>query len=208
MSPGIDVSSYQVNTSWPDVQKTGTSFAFIKATEGVSYTNIDFSKDWQQSKASGVVRSAYHFFVPTEDATQQANHFLKTMGTMAADDMPPMLDWETPPGNSAQTSIARGKLWLQLVQNATGRIPIIYTSAGIWNALGNPIGFETFPLFVVDIINKCPKLPPTWKNWTFWQFTVGTLKGVNGSVDMDVFNGTTSQLGNLSLDFVSELASY
>ena len=41
-----------------------------------------------------------------------------------------------------------------------------------------------------------PTLPQAWKDkaWTFWQHTqTGEVAGVNGHVDLDVFNGTKKE---------------
>jgi lysozyme len=40
-----------------------------------------------------------------------------------------------------------------------------------------------------------PKLPSGWSTWKFWQSSQsGTVSGVTGSVDLDVFNGTAAAL--------------
>src|SRR5581483_7236413 len=58
---GIDVSHYQGTINWTSVKNSGVSFAFIKATEGLTIKDQDFDANWAGAKAVGIVRGAYHF---------------------------------------------------------------------------------------------------------------------------------------------------
>src|SRR5262245_19795596 len=91
---GLDVSGYQPNTDWPTVAQAGREFAFIKATEGTGYVNPYFDDDWSGTKANGILRGAYHFFHPETDPTAQANHFVSTVGPLADEDLPMVIDLE------------------------------------------------------------------------------------------------------------------
>jgi lysozyme len=200
---GLDVSDYDPNTNWTKVAASNRGFAFVKATEGSSYINPSFAADWANAKAAGVVRGAYHFFHADADPTAQANTFLKTIGKLGLNDMPPVFDWEVTDNQSNATQIARAKTFLQLVEAATGRIPIVYTSASFFNPLGNPQGFERYPLFVAEYKVACPKIPPPWSKWTFWQYADtgnGGISGVtNSDIDQDFFVGTLAQLAQFVL---------
>jgi lysozyme len=195
MLPGLDVSDYDPNTNWSKVASV-KSFAFIKASEGITYVNPLFTSDWANAKAAGVVRGAYHFFHADDDPTSQANTFIQTLKGLAANDLPPVLDWEVTDNQSNAIQISRAQTWLQLVEAATGRVPIIYTSASFFNALGNPQGFERYPLFVAEYGVACPKVPPPWSGWAFWQKAeTGGVAGVTSAdVDQDLFDGTLTQL--------------
>jgi len=41
--PGMDVSSHQGNVNWSAAWNNGARFAYVKATEGVAYTNLYFA---------------------------------------------------------------------------------------------------------------------------------------------------------------------
>ena len=58
---GIDVSRYQGDIDWRRVKRAGTEFAWIKATEGGDYVDPKFMENWNQARAAGVPRGAYHF---------------------------------------------------------------------------------------------------------------------------------------------------
>src|SRR5579862_8297268 len=76
---GIDVFDGQGQVDWVAVARTGIRFAFIKATQGTYDSQATFAFNWSQAKSAGILRSAYHFFDPTEDGVAQAEHFLSVV---------------------------------------------------------------------------------------------------------------------------------
>jgi lysozyme len=197
---GVDVSDFQANTSWSAVAGDNRVFAFIKATEGVTYTSPTFSTDWQGTQAAGVYRSAYHFFRPQDDGVAQAQQYLSVAGTDQSGNLPPMLDVEVTDGQPVATLVQRMSDWLTTVQAQTGKTPIIYTSPSFWNStLGSPAGFSQYLLFVANWGVSCPSLPGQWTNWTFWQSTdSASVSGISGAVDGDEFNGSAASLAALA----------
>lgn len=71
---GVDVSEYQGQIGWDTLQHEGISFAFIKATEGSSYTDPYFNDNWSNARESGVLTGAYHFFSFDSKAETQADN--------------------------------------------------------------------------------------------------------------------------------------
>jgi lysozyme len=192
---GTDVSDYQAGTNWTKVSRTGAGFAFVKATEGLTFVNSDFSADWPAVSAAGMVRGAYHYFYPEDDPTEQADFYLTTVGNFSSTDLPPMLDWEEAGGVSTSTDVKNAVTWLERVAAATGKTPIIYASPDFINALGNPSELIAYPLYIANYGVTCPEVPPPWSSWVFWQSSdSGSISGVNGSVDLDTFNGSMSAL--------------
>src|SRR5918996_6642155 len=94
---GIDVSHFQGEVDWQAVAGAGVRFAFIKATEGVADIDPCFRQNWQDSRAAGLLRGAYHFLHPNLDAGQQAAHFLSVV-RLDDDALPPALDIEVTDG--------------------------------------------------------------------------------------------------------------
>jgi lysozyme len=113
---GIDVSRYQQRISWASVKKMNVrgiqlDFAFIKATEGTGRVDPLYKRNWRKAKEAGVIRGAYHFFIPWKDGRLQAEHFIKTV-TLSSGDMPPVLDIEQL-GGSGNTQLQKElKEWL------------------------------------------------------------------------------------------------
>lgn len=74
---GIDVSNYQTNINWSTVKANGVTFAYIKATEGTSYTNPSFSSQYTGATNAGIIRGSYHFARPdVSSGATQANYFV------------------------------------------------------------------------------------------------------------------------------------
>jgi len=73
---GIDVSHWQGTINWNSVKSAGYTFAFIKATEGTSYTSDTFSAQYTGAYNAGIIRGAYHFATPdTSSGATQATFF-------------------------------------------------------------------------------------------------------------------------------------
>jgi lysozyme len=196
---GIDVSDHQETVDWNAVRQAGKVFAFIKATDGITYTDPDFATNWSGARAAGLLRGAYHFYETNDDPAAQAENFLNAV-QLAPGDLPPVVDIErTKSGQSAGQVIQDLQTWLDVVEQATGLVPIIYTSPGYWDSLGTS-AFGRYPLWVAEYGVQSPKLPAGWASWTFWQSSEsGTVAGVSGAVDLDVFSGTLADLAALTL---------
>lgn len=193
---GIDVSHFQGVVNWQQVKQAGMCFAFAKATDGITYTDPELAANWAGIQAAGLLRGAYHFFEPNDDATAQAQHFLATV-KLAPGDLPPVLDVEVT-GGVANAQIWSGvSTWLQIVEQETKRQPILYTAPGFWNTHQPDLTLARYPLWLADYATQ-PTLPTGWTSWLFWQHSqTGTVAGVTGSVDLDIFNGTLEQLHRL-----------
>jgi len=65
---GPDVSGHQhpsgYSISWSSTSANGSEFAFVKATEGLGYTNPYFAGDFAALGSADMVRGAYHFARP------------------------------------------------------------------------------------------------------------------------------------------------
>ncbi len=190
---GIDVSKWQGPVNWKSVQQAGIAFAFARATYGTTVVDSCFDANWPGIKEAGILRGAYHFFLAAEDPTQQAEFFIRTVGSLDPDDLPPVVDVESGSGVSSNLA-ASVQTWLSAVEQGLGRRPIIYTAPSYWNANLTP-RFGDYPLWVAEYGVSSPKAVNGWANWTFWQHSsTGTVDGVNGSVDLDYFSGTSQAL--------------
>lgn len=195
---GIDVSHYQGTVDWQQVAGAGIAFAFVKATQGVSSVDPQFAVNWPGVKAAGLLCGAYHFYEPGDDPQQQAEHFLSVV-SLGPGDLLPVLDIETMGSQTASEIVQGIETWLGTVRSAIGQAPIVYTAPGFWNKLGTT-QFGTYPLWVAEYGVSAPKIPAGWASWTFWQCSeTGTVAGVSGSVDLDVFQGNPEALRQLTL---------
>jgi hypothetical protein len=59
---GIDVSHVNQNVRWSSILAAGYSFVFVKATDGVTFVDSAFEKNWSDSKKAGLIRGAHQVF--------------------------------------------------------------------------------------------------------------------------------------------------
>lgn len=199
---GIDVSHFQGNVNWPAVKAAGIAFAFAKASDGNTYTDSQFANNWRGMQAAGILRGAYHFYESKDDPQTQAQQFLKILGQLGSNDLPPVVDIESSTGSFGTQSLANNlQIWLDTVEQSLQRTPIIYTNCAFWNAnLVTKLTpqFSRYPLWIAQYGVNQPKIPNGWNHWTFWQSSEsGNVAGITGAVDTDVFTGTMADLQTL-----------
>jgi lysozyme len=192
---GLDVSHYQGQIDWNQVYAAGYFFMSAKATEGVSVVDDTFAYNWAQAKAAGFIRSAYHFFHPSEDPTAQANNFLAQLGSDFGE-LPVALDWEVHEG-TIQQELDNALIWLDIVEKATGRKPFLYSYCDYFNDLGNASWFANYPLWIAAY-TSAPVIPAPWTSYVLWQ-NLGdanvTVSGMPASAkDFDLYPGSLAQL--------------
>jgi lysozyme len=190
---GVDVSYYEGTVDWHAVKASGRVFTFVRVSDGLTHVDPKFAANWSGAKTAGLVRGAYQYFRPSEDATAQADLVVSKMGALSADDLPPVLDVETADGVSASTVRSRVNTWIARIEAKTGRKPIIYTAAFMSSTIGS--GFSAYPLWVANYGATCPSMPSGWSQWQFWQTSEsGRVSGISVATDLDVFNGTLAEL--------------
>ena len=189
---GPDVASYQhpggAAINWRKVAGTHKDFAIVKATEGTSYRNPWFKRDYNGARRAGLVRGSYHFARPAypleRTARHQANFFVSHLGDVqTSNTLPPALDLESTGGLSRGALVTWAQLFLLQVRKDTGRTPLIYTYPSFWtDALGDPAALARYPLWMASYSG------PADSSATLWQYTSGaTVAGIRGRVDMSVF---------------------
>lgn len=198
---GIDVSRYQQIIAWEAVKemKEGNiaiGFAFIKATEGIGNTDPMFYRNWKKSRQAGIIRGAYHFFVPTKEGRAQAKNFIKTV-RLEKNDLPPVVDIEQAGGIPAPVIRKEIKEWLSVVESYYHTKPIIYTHVDFYtNYLGRE--FDSYPLWVAHYFQD--KQPRINRSWMFWQHNEeGRVNGILSKVDFNVFRGDSTAFLDLLL---------
>lgn len=204
---GVDVSHHKGLVDWGLVRASGIVFAFAKATEGTSFIDSEFYRNWFQARQSDIWRGAYHFYRPILDPRAQANHFISVVRPIFNPfDLPPVLDVENSPKyvreefqkHSPAENARRIKIWLDTVEVAFGKTPIIYTNQDTWRtSLGDTQAFVRYPLWIANYGVSKPNLPAgNWggRQWHFWQKTDrATVHGIGSgkpAVDLNEFSGS------------------
>lgn len=192
---GFDVSEYQGKIQWEEVKTVEDTFklafVLIRATAGKDRLDRQFKTNWKQAKANRFIRGAYHYYRPNENSIQQADYFIRNV-KLEKGDFPPVLDIENLPKTQSIDSLKVGlKRWLTKVEAHYKVKPIIYTGERYYKDFlkddfkGYPFWIANYNFFVENIK----------EDWLFWQFTEkGTVPGIEGPVDLNIYNGTPKML--------------
>ena len=199
---GIDISHYQGNIDWEELQhamieKCPIRFVMIKATEGSSRLDPNFNDNFRQAREYGFIRGAYHFWSNRSTARDQANFFLKKVHLQEGD-LPPVLDVGHKPDDMSVEDFRREILtWLHVVEDKYHVKPIIYTYYKFKvNYLGTPV-FNDYPYWIAHYYVDEVEYNGPWK---FWQHTdAGRLPGIKGYVDFNLYNGSYYDLKQLCI---------
>ncbi len=171
------------------------SFVYIKATEGTTIKNRYFLQDYNAARSHALKVGAYHFFSIRSSATAQAEYFFKNC-RIKGDDFPPVLDVEPTDGQISQIGgqqelLRRIRQWLAVVEQKSGKRPILYVSQ----------------MFVNKYLADADDIKQKYNIWiarygqykpdvrlVYWQLCPdGKVDGISGDVDINVFNGYQGQ---------------
>lgn len=197
---GIDISHHQGPIDWEDVKATETQefpirFVFMKATEGGDHKDRRFDENFSRASEVGLVRGAYHFYNPNTDPIRQADFFISQV-KLQKGDLAPVLDIEQKPKDKAQLQADLAK-YLHRLESHYGIKPIIYTSYKYRTRYLDSPEFDAFPFWIAHYYVEALSYEGPW---SFWQHTdYGTVPGIDGSVDLNVFNGTWADLQRYTL---------
>ena len=197
---GIDISHYQGDIDWKMLEQTRQGrfpvrFIFMKATEGGDFADDKFVANFDSARVHGFIRGAYHFYNPKTDAGKQADFFINSV-KLEPGDLPPVLDIEKK-GRDVKKLQEDLKIWLRKVERHYGVKPIIYASYKFKTKYLNDSVFDSYPYWIAHYYVDSVKYRGEWK---FWQHTdVGTLPGIDEKVDLNIFNGSFSELQELLL---------
>lgn len=190
---GFDMSKWQSEQiqsgkiSFTKLYNAGDRFGFFKCTESVSIVDGSFQTSYQAAKAAGLIVGAYHFFRCDQDVFKQAGHFLANLKFERGVDLPPVIDFETLDGVSAETAKLRAAQWISLVEDKLRVTPIIYSGSSFLRSLGNISMFDRCPLWIAHYGVSEPKMPTGRPRWDFWQYA-------SSPHDLNYFNGTLEDL--------------
>lgn len=206
MLTGVDVHGSKGAIDWPGVAGQGYDFAIVKAAEGNTFTDARVGTNRRQARAAGLMVGTYHFARPSSggyslaDAEDEARHYLGIIGPGLTDEEVVVLDLEddrVSPGRPLQSWALR---WLEVVEAATGRVPILYSYAPyLREHIGNDGRFRRYPLWLADYTPPAAVVAP-WGGHTIWQHTSsGTVHGIPGRADLNRFDGDAAAFRRLAV---------
>lgn len=195
---GIDISRYNPSINWQVAKRAGIAFAFIKATEGKDDGDPAYRQHWNGAQRAGIPRAAYHFYYFCASPEAQARNYIRS-APKSESSLPPILDVEWNPTSptcrkreSAPVVVSKLKRWLKIVERHYGQKPIIYTTVDFYRdnlSRGELPGYQ----YWLRSVKAEPKFIYGKRPWVFWQYTgTGSVPGIEGKVDINVFNGNRS----------------
>ena len=188
-------------------------YVYAKATQGTTFKDGLFAEFWKRLgnlPADGrVFRGPYHFLEAVSPGAAQADVFIAFMrqfGGIGPTDLPPALDleWDVTAHErdrwvriDPQAIVDSALAWLNAVQSAFGRTPILYTSAAFWSdhhmdGLFSQV--SAFPIWVADysrggLATERPAMPND-AAFALWQFTNQASAGTATNLDANIFAGS------------------
>ena len=199
---GIDISHYQGDIDWAKLQKAiinkcPVRFVIVKSTEGRSIVDENFAYNFNQAREYGFIRGAYHFWSLKSNARDQAYFFLSKV-KLEPGDLPPVLDVELKRKDQSVEDFQRDILtWLHIVEDHYHVKPIIYTSYKFKMINLADKRFDNYPYWISHYYVDKMQYKGEWK---FWQYTdVGSLPGIDGYVDLNIYNGSFYDLKQLCI---------
>jgi lysozyme len=198
---GVDVSHHQGNISWSEVYGAGYRFAFVKASEGVGWMDSNFVTNMDNGGDAGLLMGAYHFARPDlgNDAQDEALYFVSVARNyLKGGYLRPALDLEVGSSLGKEALSNWVHTWMETVKNETGIEPIIYVNSNYANNYLNT-SVAKYNLWVAHWTYDTNMTPNAgiWSSWDFWQYSNnGSVPGISGDVDLDIFNGDMSRLYN------------
>lgn len=190
---GVDISSYQGNVNIKKLKDQNIKFIYIKATEGSSFVDPKFHKNWENAKDEKILSGAYHFFSYDSSGKSQAKNYIKHVKNIKGR-LLPVVDVEyygrhhkNPPKKEKVKKEL--KAYLLEIEKEYKVKPIIYVN----NKLYKKYIKKTFDEYKKWITCVYYPINFTYKDdWYIWQYTdKGKLKGYKGKekyIDMNVIN--------------------
>lgn len=186
---GIDVSKHNGKIDFEKVAADDYQFVFIKASEGKTYQDEAFARNYEGARDAGLKVGAYHFFRKNRTGEEQAANLLNVVKGKELD-LPLVIDLEDDWGNGATTSRETAlKRVLEMIEilDDKGYDVMIYTNLdGYGKYYKGMLGDHDLWL--------CSFTSPdilTDKPHRFQQFShEGVVDGVKGDVDLNVWRGS------------------
>ena len=189
---GIDVSKHNGDIDFNQVRDDDYQFVFIKASEGMTYRDDAFDRNYRGARAAGLKVGAYHFFRKNRTGEEQASNLLKAISGKEFD-LPLVIDLEDDWGNGAtvnrQAALERVMDMIEIL-NGKGYQVMIYTNLDGYNKYYKDM-LGDHDLWLCSFTS-----PDMLKDKThrFQQFShEGAVQGVKDKVDLNVWRGSKKE---------------
>jgi GH25 family lysozyme M1 (1,4-beta-N-acetylmuramidase) len=183
--PIFDVYEGESPVNWAGMNPKPI-LAILKASgkfyDGVRREDHQVENYAAECRSLGIPIGLYHFLLPN-NITEQAQLFISVWNKLGGADIAPIIDVECDPsrwGVSNSTWASQIKVALDLVETATGKVPMIYTNLYYWGFTGStpPSWANHYGLWMAwypdfpDQFSAPPASvwPHGWDHWEMWQY--------------------------------------
>ena len=189
---GIDVAKHNGDIDFEKVRDDNYQFVFIKASEGKTYRDESFGKNYKKAREAGLAVGAYHFFRKNRTGQEQADNLLATIGDRTLD-LPIVIDLEDDWGNGAtvsrETALQRVIEMIGLLRDK-GFDVMVYTNLdGYEKYYKGLLGDCDLWLCSFTSPDLLPHLPHCIQQFSH----EGSVDGVKGDVDLNVWRGSKKE---------------
>lgn len=178
---GIDIYSGNGNVDFNAVKASGVDIIYIKATEGITYTDITYKDFYSRAKAAGLKVGFYHF-LRANNPVNEAQHFLNTVGNLNVD-CKYAIDVEVTMGQNKEKISSNVKQFADYLKSK-GKDVCVYTYSSFYRgSLDDTV--KDLPLWIAEYgVNK-PSISP----YVGFQYSeTGHVNGISSHVDLDNFS--------------------
>ncbi len=192
---GIDVSKHNGDIDFGKVRDDDYQFVFIKASEGKTYRDDAFDRNYRGAREAGLKVGAYHFFRKNRTGSEQAENMLGAVKGKTFD-LPLVIDLEDDWGNGATVSrqVALERVMEMIgILNDKGYKVMIYTNLDGYNKYYKDLLADN-DLWLCSFTSPdlLPHLPHRIQQFSH----EGEVDGIEGDVDLNVFRGSKREWSN------------
>lgn len=197
---GVDVSHFEGDIDWQKLANAPLRFAYMKASEGSSFKDDKFEKNWYNAREAGLIPGAYHVFSFCQPAMKQFD-LINRVVPKDGPSMPIAIDieWVHGPAIHGEESckdiptIRKSLRELeQLLRSTYGKKPILHGFTSTFADLidqdfSNAIWLQDFRKI------RDQSGPALLGNnaWSIWQYTSkAIIPGISSPADVNAFFGT------------------
>jgi len=183
---GIDISAHNGEVDFDRVAADSIEWVYLKASEGGTWRDSRFHRNYDAAVRAGLKVGAYHFFRFDVEGWRQSVNLLQALGGRRLD-LPVGIDveeWGNPTEHTTEEVVSNLRSLVEMLRQ-NGREVMIYTNKnGYYRFVRGR--FDDVALWICSFTN--PALGEN-SRWTMWQHShVGHVDGVSGPVDMSTFN--------------------
>lgn len=195
---GCDLSHWNPPRDWAALRHA-VDFVGIKASQGETFPDPALAADIVGARAQDFELVWYYHVAAPGDARGQAKRLLDLVAPLRPNERL-VIDTER---SSTVPFDYLDEIFDQLMAEVPDRPSMLYTSNGYWAGAGYPDSWD-FAAKIPIILPRYgsaaePVVPMPWlsigKTWAMWQRSQsGHLPGIDGNVDLDVWNGDLNAL--------------